>query len=286
MQFNPKDIMLVLDSYPTPTNKKLIESAVALAKKLKAHISALSFEVDFKVKTSPVIRALGIGRGVREMLAAERKKSLSNAEDLLRAFEAAAKKSGVHFNTILETATQYEVSNVAVEHARLRDFTIIATDNEALADATAEDLLFKSGRPILIPPRGHKIGAALLLDSVAVAWDSSRAATRAVSDALPLLQRAKHVRVFTVLKEKELPARSRSAEFKAHLARHGIEAKLENIAARGKVIGEVVRAYVEKTHAGLLVIGGYGHSRFKEFILGGVTKSVLEQPYQWTFLSH
>jgi nucleotide-binding universal stress UspA family protein len=286
MQFNPKDIMLVLDSYPTPTNKKLIESAVALAKKLNVHISALSFEIDFKVKTSPVVRALGIDRGVRERLAAERKKSLSNAKDLLRDFEAAAKKSGVHFSTILETATQYEVSNVAIEHARLRDLTIVATDNEALADATAEDLLFKSGRPILIPPRDHKNGAALSLNSVAVAWDSSRAATRAVSDALPLLQRAKHVRVFTVLHEKELPARRRSAELKAHLARYGIEATMENIAARGKAIGEVVRAYVKNYHVGLLVIGGYGHSRFKEFILGGVTKSILEQPFQWTFLSH
>lgn len=281
-----KDIMVALDSYPTPTKKKLIESAVALAKKLNAHISALGFEVDFKVKTSSIVHALGIDRGVQEMLAAERQKSLSNAKGLLRAFEAAAKKAGVHSSAILETAAQFEVSNVAIEHASLRDFTIVATDNEALADATAEDLLFKSGRPILIPPRDLKSGAALSLDSVAVAWDSSRAAARAVSDALPLLQRAKQVRVFTVLNEKELPARHRSAELKAHLARHGIEAKMENIAAPRKAIGAAVRAYVEKNHVGLLVMGGYGHSRFKEFILGGVTKSVLEQPYQWTFLSH
>jgi nucleotide-binding universal stress UspA family protein len=186
----------------------------------------------------------------------------------------------------LETATQYEVSNIAIEHARLRDFTIVATDSEALADATAEDLLFKSGRPILIPPRHHKTGPALSLHSVAVAWDSSRAATRAVSDALPLLQRAKHVRVFTVLNEKELLTRPRSAELKAHLARHGIVAKMENITASEMPIGEVIRAYVKKNRVDLLVIGGYGHSRLKEFILGGVTKSVLEQPFQWTFLSH
>lgn len=286
MRSNLRDIMVVLDSYPTPTNKKVIESAVALAKKLDVHISALSFEIDFKAKTSSVAHALGIDRGVLELLATEKQKSLSNAKDLLHAFEAAAKKTGVPFNAILETATQFEVSDVAIEHARLRDFTIVTTDDEELADATAEDLLFESGRPILIPPKGLKSGAALSLDNIAVAWDSSRAAARAISDALPLLQCAKHVRVFTVLNKKDLPTDRLSAELKAHLGRHGIKAVMENIDAEGKAIGEILRAYIEKNDIGLLVMGGYGHSRVKEFVLGGATKSVLGQTFQWTFLSH
>jgi len=163
---------------------------------------------------------------------------------------------------------------------------IVTTDNEELADASAEDLLFKSGRPILIPPKGLKNGAALSLDNVAVAWDSSRAATRAVSDALPLLQYAKHVRIFTVLHEEHLPADRLSAELKAHLGRYGIKAVMENINASGRSIGKVLRDYVEANDIGLLVMGGYGHSRVKEFILGGATKSILSQPFQWTFLSH
>ena len=129
MQSNLRDIMVVLDSYPTPTDKNVIQSAVALAKKLNVHISALSFEVDFKVKTLSITHALGFDRSVLEMLAAERQKSLSNAKELLHAFEAAAKKAGVHFDTILETATQFDVSNVAIEHARLRNFTIVTTDD-------------------------------------------------------------------------------------------------------------------------------------------------------------
>jgi nucleotide-binding universal stress UspA family protein len=220
------------------------------------------------------------------MLAAERKKSLSNAKELLHAFEAAAKKAGVHFGTILETATQFDVSNAAIEHARLRNFTIVTTDDEELADASAEDLLFKSGRPILIPPKGLKSGAALSLDNIAVAWDSSRAATRALSDALPLLQYAKEVRVFTVLHEADRPARRLSAELEAHLGRYGIKVVTENIDAAGRTIGTILRDYVEAHTIGLLVMGGYGHSRVKEFILGGATKSILNQPFQWTFLSH
>jgi nucleotide-binding universal stress UspA family protein len=286
MRSNLRDIMVVLDSYPTPTNKSVIESAVALAKKLNAHISALSFEIDFKVKTSSITHVLGLDRSVLEILAAEKKKSLSNAKELLHAFETAARKAGVHSDTILETATQFEVSNVAIEHARLRDFTIVATNDKDLADASAEDLLFESGRPILIPPRDLKDGAALSLDNIAIAWDSSRAATRAVSDALPLLQCAKQVRVFTVLNKEDLPADRLGAELKAHLGRHEIEAKMENIDTRGKAIGETLRAYVEKNDIGLLVMGGYGHSRVKEFVLGGATKSVLGQTFQWTFLSH
>jgi nucleotide-binding universal stress UspA family protein len=61
---------------------------------------------------------------------------------------------------------------------------------------------------------------------------------------------------------------------------------MENIDARGKAIAEILRDYIEVKDVGLLVMGGYGHSRLKEFVLGGATKAVLTQPFQWTFLSH
>ena len=281
-----RDILVVLDSYPEPAGKKVIESSVALAKKLDAHITALSFEIGFKIKTSLVARTLGVGRGAQEMLSVERQKSLSNAKELLRAFEIAAGKAGLRFDTILEESMQDEVSDAAIRHARLRDFTIVSTSDPELADSDAEDLLFGSGRPILIPPRNLKRGDAPSLDNIAVAWDSSRVATRAISDALPLLRLAKHVRVFTVLNEKALPSTRLNAELQAHLARHGIKAAIEHIDARRRPIVDVLRAYVEAKDIGMLVMGGYGHSRLKEFILGGATKAVLTRPFQWTFLSH
>ena len=286
MQPDLKDILLVLDSYPRPTNKNVIESSMALAKKLHAHVTGLSFEVGVEIKTSYLAHALGIDSGVLEMLAVEKQKSLSNAKDLLRTFEIAAKKAGLHFHSILQEAKQEEISRVAIQHARLRDFTIVSTNDPELGDTGAEDLLFESGRPILIPPRDLKHGNAPSLDSIAVAWDSSRVATRAISDALPLLRLAKHVRVFTVLNEKRLPSAPLNAELQAHLGRYGIEAAMENIDARGKAIAEILRDYIEVKDVGLLVMGGYGHSRLKEFVLGGATKAVLTQPFQWTFLSH
>jgi nucleotide-binding universal stress UspA family protein len=220
------------------------------------------------------------------VLEAEKQKSLSNAKDLLHALETAAKKAGLHFHTILEEAMLDEISDAAIRHARLRDLTIVSTNDPELADAGAEDLLFESGRPILVPPRDLKRGDAPSLDNIAVAWDSSRVATRAISDAVPLLRLAKHVHVLTVVNEKALPAAPLHAELAAHLGRHGIEASMENVDARGRAIAEVLRAYVEAKDIGMLVMGGYGHSRLKEFILGGATKAVLDRPFQWTFLSH
>jgi nucleotide-binding universal stress UspA family protein len=282
-----RDILLVLESYPKPTSKKIITLAVDLAKRLKAKITGLTFEIEFKIRTSPIVHALRLDSGFPAITAAERQKSLKNAKELARFFETTATNAKVAFEKISELTTQFDISKAVVQHARLKDLTIVSLqDGQEFARANAEELLFESGRPILLPPENLNEKSEASLERVAVAWDSSRAATRAISDAMSFLQRAKHVRFFTVLNEKVLPADRAELELKKYLMQHGVDPVIDQVDAQGKSIDKVLKDYVNANQIDLLIMGGYGHSRVKEFILGGATISILDQPFQWTLLSH
>ena len=146
-------------------------------------------------------------------------------------------------------------------------------------------IIFGSGRPVLILPRrdSHREFA---LKTVVIAWDGSRPAARAVADALPILERAKEVRVLTVLNEKELSGESPAAELAGYLERRGIVARPDCIDAAGRRIGEILNSYLTSNQADLLVMGAYGHSRLREFILGGATRSMLLKSPLPVLLSH
>ena len=127
---------------------------------------------------------------------------------------------------------------------------------------------------------------AARLDPIGVIRDGSCSAARAVADSLHVLERAKKVRVLTVLNEKELSSEWPAAELSKHLERRGIDATPECIDAAGRRIGEILSTYLTSNQADLLVMGAYGHSRLREFILGGATRSMLSNPPLPILLSH
>jgi nucleotide-binding universal stress UspA family protein len=150
----------------------------------------------------------------------------------------------------------------------------------------AESLIFGSGRPTVILPHTRKRTESFALNTVIVAWDFSRPATRAVADAMPILEKAKRVCVLTVTNEKTIDTRRSGAELAKHLARHGVDVVLDEIDAKGRSIGDVFEAHLTYRNANLLVMGAYGHSRIREFILGGATKGMLTRPPVPILLSH
>ncbi len=149
----------------------------------------------------------------------------------------------------------------------------------------AESIVFGSGRPVLLLPQRRSI-REFALATIVIAWDGSRPAARAVADSLPVLERAKTVRVLTVLNEKELSSELPAAELSKYLERHGIDAKPDCVDAAGRPIGEILNSYLTSNQADLLVMGAYGHSRLREFILGGATLSMLLKPPLPVLLSH
>lgn len=274
-----RDILLTLTSYPEPTPVSVVEEAVAVAATLGAHIAALSCEMHVQV---PGHFMSGAVVGLPGVIAGEAAKSRANAQDLLAAFDAAAAKAGVSCESMLTKCKTSEVPELLVEYARLRDLTIMPEQNDRWY---AEAVMFGSGRPTLILPQKPR-SRPFDLGTVAVAWDFSRAAARAVSDAMPLLEKAKRVRVVTVLNEKRLDRKHSAEELSKNLSRHGIEVVLDRVDAKSRPIGAVLEAYVASHEVDLLVMGAYGHSRLREFVLGGATNSLLSKPPLPILFSH
>jgi nucleotide-binding universal stress UspA family protein len=279
-----KDILLTLTTYPEPTPVAAIDDAIEFAAAVGAKISAIACRVKIRAPGSLLADVL---LDIPAMAAAEEKKSWANAEAFLAAFQDAAEQRGVFQERILKHCLSSEVPSILVEYARLKDLTIVPVpEGEFFDQWHAESIIFGSGRPTLIIPQTRKRADAFALDTVVVAWDFSRPASRAVADALPILQRAKRVCVVTVTNEKIIDTKRSGAELAKHLARHGVEVVLDTVDAAGRDIGDVLRSSVASRNADLLVMGAYGHSRVRDFILGGATKSMIAQPPLPIFLSH
>ena len=279
-----KDVLLALTTYPEPTPVSAVDEAIDFAAAIGARISAIACEVKIRVPGNILANAL---LDVPAMAAAEAKKSSANAENLLVAFQDAAEKRGVFQERILERCLTSEIPDVLIEYARLRDLTIVPVpEGEYVDQWYAESIIFGSGHPTLIVPQTRKRAGAFALGTVVVAWDFSRPAARAVADALPILKKAKRVCVVTVTNEKVIDTKRSGVELAKHLAAHGVDVVLDTVDAAGRGIGEVIDSYVTSRNADLLVMGAYGHSRIRDFILGGATKSMLARPPLPIFLSH
>lgn len=276
-----KDILVTLTSYPDPTPVCVAEDAVAIAAAFGAHLTAIACEVHVQI---PGHFLSGTIANIPGIIAGEAEKSRRNARDLLAAFDAAADKAGVQHETFLEKCPTFAVPDLLVDYARLRDLTIVPVP-ESYDQWYAESVIFGSGRPTLVLPESPR-PRPFELGTVVVAWDFSRAAARAISDALPILEKARKVRVVTVTNEKILDTKHSAEELAKNLTRHGIDVLLDKLDAQGKAIGEVLEAYVVSQHADMLVMGAYGHTRWREFILGGATKSLLSKPPLPILFSH
>jgi nucleotide-binding universal stress UspA family protein len=277
-----KDILLALTTYPTPSDCSSVDDAVAIAATLDARIAAVACEAKFNVPGSLIADAL---IDIPAIVATETGKSANNAKALFSAFSKAAKLAGVEHETFVEKCFTSEIPGRLTEYARLRDLTILPVPaGDEFDQWYAESIIFGSGRPTLLLPREWK--KKLPFETVVVAWDFSRPAARAVADALSFLEKARKVHVLTVLNDKDIDMKQSAAELAKNLARHRIETVLDVVDGAGRDIGATIGSFAASTGADLLVMGAYGHSRIKEFILGGATRSILSDPKLPVLMSH
>lgn len=283
-----KDFLLHVSSYPEPSYDGVIEMAVELAATLDAEMTALAFEYDVFVPSSPIA---GMFLNVGGMVAAERQKSLANAKAGLDVFAKAALKHAVTHHHILECRVSGMIANAVTDHARLHDLTVIPAGGLGdFQQFIVEKVIFGSGRPVVVLPNPAPNVAtkprAQRLERIGIAWDSSRPAARAIADAMPVLRQAKMVRSVTVTNEKKIDTNRSAADLSRHLALHGIELLHDEVDIAGRSIGEALAQYAETHSLDMLVMGAYGHWRLRDFLLGGATKSIVSNPILPIFLSH
>jgi nucleotide-binding universal stress UspA family protein len=274
-----RDVLLTLTTYPDPTPVSAVEDAVSFASSLGCHIAAIACEVHVQVPGTFLSGSIAGGLARHEA-----HESLNSARTLIAAFESAAAKAAVSHERILERCSTQQLSARLVEYARLRDLTIVPVA-DSYDQWHAEAFIFESGKPVLVLPQAPR-AKPFELKTVMVAWDFSRAAARALADAIPILEKAREVRIVTVTNEKMLDSKHSAEELAKNLSRHGVDVILEKVDAAGRSIGKVLQTQAASCAADLLVMGAFGHSRFREFVLGGATRSLLSKPPIPVLLSH
>jgi nucleotide-binding universal stress UspA family protein len=276
-----KDILLPLVGEPNAAAIAAIDKCVAVAGDFGARVTALAVEEDLLVRPKVVISS-----DLENAAAAAAVRSVSDARGLLKAFDAAANRFAVRNEQRLTRLGLADIPGNFVEPARLADLSMIPIKpDDGGSEKIVERLIFGSGRPILICPEEFAAGLAVKFDDVAIAWDHSAPAARAVADALPMLQAAASVRIITATDHKTLAELESGAALVSHLAEHGIKASFETVKIAGSPVGKVFEAYVKKHAIDLLVMGAYRHSRLNEIVWGGATKTVIGRPPCWVMMS-
>lgn len=265
-----RQAFLPLVTYPDPISDAVAVDAVAIAKLLDSELHALALNVDIPPVSNVLARlTLDMPEMIRQAEALSRRRG----EELLAAVGVQGRHAGVTVTTGSDTAAPALLGDLAASHARYFDFGLIGleADNQT-SRATAEAVIFGSGRPAILFPKLANISS---FDHVAIAWDGSRVAARAVADAGLLLQRATKVSVLTVIGEKPLPEKNPGERLAEGLRKRGLAADAISIRMEDWEIGAALQDGAIAHEAGLLVMGGYGHSRVRDFVLGGATESVL-----------
>lgn len=282
-----RDILLPLFTYPDALPEATLDAAAAIAGRLGAasggEVAALALEVRIRPTRNRLASLLA---GIDDVVRNENARNAERARATAAAWEAVASRRGLKGQARVQPADLYGEAVLLAELARTRDVCLLPVGPTAPTDhAVAEAVLFGSGRPAVVFPEDGKPGPAPTFERIAVAWDGSRAAARALADALPLLKAASSVRLLTILDEKPAATSGVADEAARHLAVHGIAAEVVELAAAGRPIGRVLEAEVPAL-ADLLVMGGFGHSRARDFLLGGATQAVLRRPPLPVFLAH
>jgi nucleotide-binding universal stress UspA family protein len=257
-----------------------VDYAVSLAKAFNAQIVGIAFLYE------PVIPDTVLGGIPTDLIEIQREENTKAAKAAAGRFDAAASAAGVSAEASILDAS---LAGAAATFGRIaRHFDIAIVGQAQPEKGSAEELmiegaLFESGRPIIVVPYIQKQG--LKLDRVIACWDGGRTAARAIADAMPLLDRAKAVDL-VIVSERGKNDQIAGADMSKHLARHGIRAELKRIAKGDISVENAILSYAADSGADLVVMGGYGHSRLREFILGGVTRGILASMTVPVLMSH
>lgn len=273
-----RDILVHLED--NMAGSSFIEAAVAFASWQNAHLAGLH------VIDIPVMPGFVETNIPRQVLEDHRKRFLDRAEKTESAFNHACEKAGLSYEW---RCIEGDTASTVVRAARYADLVLLAGGagiDSADRTGVADRVVLEGGRPILVIPP-VETGSAIGL-RIVIAWNESKEAARAAHDALPFLRRADWVKIVSVSPRTAGEARGEipAAEFQRHLSRHGIRAEAHAITGDSANPGKRLLAWAAGEQSNLLILGAYGHSRWTELVLGGVTAHVLRNTGIRVLMSH
>jgi nucleotide-binding universal stress UspA family protein len=255
--------------------------AVSVASTVGAHLTGVAFVYD------PIVPLAATGYVPPEVIETQQRDSEAAAKAAIDRFTAAAARAGIIVEPTTLAASLAGAGEQFGRIARRFDLAVVAQaqpERDTVEELIAESTLFESGRPAIIVPYIQK--APLKLGRVMACWDGSRQATRAIADAMPLLERAGQVELVIIANERGKQDEIAGADMGQHLARHGLKVDVNRITEGDIDVADALLSHAADASIDFMVMGGYGHSRLREFVLGGVTRSVLRSMTVPVLMSH
>jgi nucleotide-binding universal stress UspA family protein len=255
--------------------------AVSAAAALQAHLTGVAFIYD------PVVPVSGTGYIPAEVIESQEADNETAAKAAIKKFLMATDRAGISADPLTISASLAGAGDKFARMARRFDLAIVGQaqpETSTLEEIIGETTLFESGRPVILVPYIQK--EAFKLDNVMVCWDGSRPAARAIGDAMPLLVKAGGVEIVIVTKERGKQDEIEGVDMGQHLARHGVKVEVHRIPGGDIDVADALLSHAADSGTDFIVMGGYGHSRFREFVLGGVTHSIFRSMTVPVLMSH
>jgi nucleotide-binding universal stress UspA family protein len=278
MPMNPIAYM-PLNTYPEAVADDAVRAAVGFAAPLGVRLHVMTFAVNIP---QPASALGGLVLDFSGMVRVAKERSLADCRRLGDIAREAGEATGL---TLSERTVRVGAAlDAAAQEARYFDLSLLPWSGESLSTRDmAESIVFGSGRPtVLVPPSAR----AEKVNHLAVAWDGSRVASRALGDALGLLPDASRITVLTVQDEKPLSGQGIAVAMVASLKNRGFAAQAVEIVLSGRTIAGALQEEARQAGASLLAMGGFGHSRLRDFVLGGATQGVFSDLRLPVLLSH
>ncbi|CAN7733372.1 universal stress protein [Bosea sp. LjRoot9] len=253
--------------------------AVSLSQQARAHLTIQVASMRYAVPASLV------GQFGARLIGTENRRIAALAEAFADNAKGHADFAGVTCTVETPQLVYSSLTDRLLAYARVHDLSILDLEKDAVQRdrGLIEAALFESGRPVLIVPEtGEHFSAKRIL----IAWDGGASAARAVADAMPFLSAAEEVEILSVIGEKDLTSLIAGADLAPHLARHGASVTVKNVVLSEQDVAGTIRQEAGAFGADFIVCGAYKHSRLREWLLGGVTQSLLKDCPLPILMSH
>lgn len=257
-----------------------LDIGIRLARQFDAHV------VGLHAVTAVRIPSYVLAEGGPSIAMQQQKNAQEQAARAEAQFRAALDKAALPGAEWRRSAA--DALDACTLHARYADLAVIgqadSSDSADVEPEFPEQFVLSAGRPVLVVPYAGKF--ATLGERILISWNAGREATRAVTDAIPLLRRAKAVDVIAFNPDGDPHGEVPGADIGLYLARHGVKVKISHHRADDVDVGNQILSRAADLGTDLIVMGAWGHSRMRELILGGVTRTLLETMTVPVLMSH